>query len=86
MFWKIGFLLARRTLSFFVAMTSVGRNFSLRAFIGSEAMSPFRNMMLPARASSSLSSNPLWNLYLNLHPWEEVEDLAEEAPQLDMDV
>ncbi|KAK9982105.1 hypothetical protein SO802_035415 [Lithocarpus litseifolius] len=43
-------------------------------------------MMLPAGASGSSSSNPRWNLDLNLHPREEVEVPAEEAPQLDMDV
>lgn len=42
--------------------------------------------MLPAGASGSSSSNPRWNLDLNLHPREEVEVPAEEAPQLDMDV
>ena len=71
---------------FFVATTPVGRNLSLRAFIGSEATPPLGNMMLPAGASGSSSSNPRWNLDLNLHPREEVEVPAEEAPQLDMDV
>nr|POE92796.1 hypothetical protein CFP56_06765 [Quercus suber] len=67
-------------------MTPVGRNLSLRAFIGSKATTPLGNMMLPTRASGFSSSKPWWNLDLNLHPQEEVEVPAKEAPQLDMDV
>lgn len=38
------------------------------------------------RGSGSSSSNPRWDLDLNLHPLEDVEVPAEEAPEVEMDV